>query len=637
MKKQQQLRPGSYQSGTGFIHRYQELVRKEMIPYQYDVLWDRIPGTEKSHVIANFQNTARLLKGEQPEEGFYGMVFQDSDLAKWIEAASFSLINHPDPELEKELDDVIRLIGEAQDTDGYLNTYFTLNGKEKRFKDLLEGHELYCSGHMMEAAAAFYQATGKDSLLKIMEQNVDCIYRHFIEEKAPGFPGHPEIELALLKLYHLTGNQKCLELAQHFINVRGVDTEFYRKEAEARDWSIWGNDPNNGEYQQSHMPVRKMKEAVGHSVRAVYLYTAMADLASLTGEAELLEACRALWDSIVNRRMYVTGAIGSTVIGEAFTVDYHLPNDTVYGETCASIGLMFFASRMLELDPDRRYADVMERAFYNTVLAGIQLDGRHFFYVNPLEAVPGVSGKAQTHLHSLIVRPSWYACACCPPNAARLIESIGMYAYGENETTGFCHLVTEGKVTMENGLSFLCETEYPYGFQVTYRIEKGGKTLALRIPGWSRSWKAEKNGQALPQNLVKGYLYVETADGDEITLYLDDSIRRLYASSKVAADTGSACIQRGPLVYCLEGVDNGGDVLSLRLKENGAAKALPYDASLLSGIIPLELEGYVSAPQEELYSDRKPEQIPCLLHAIPYYAWSNRGENQMRVWIPEEK
>ncbi|HIR27605.1 MAG TPA: glycoside hydrolase family 127 protein [Candidatus Choladousia intestinigallinarum] len=637
MKKQQQLRPGSYKSGAGFMHHYQELVKKEMIPYQYDVLWDRIPDTEKSHVIANFLNAAKLLKGEKPQEEFYGMVFQDSDLAKWIEAAAFSLLNYPDAQLEDELDDVIRLIGDAQDSDGYLNTYFTLNGKEKRFKDLLEGHELYCSGHMIEAAVAYDQATGKDSLLKIMSRNVDCIYHHFVEEKAPGFPGHPEIELALLKMYHWTGNKKCLELAEHFINVRGVDTEFYEKEAAARDWGIWGNDPKNGEYQQSHMPVREMKDAVGHSVRAVYLYTAMADLASLTDEAALLDACRTLWKSIVNRQMYVTGAIGSTVIGEAFTKDYNLPNDTVYGETCASIGLMFFASRMLEMEPDREYSDVMERAFYNTVLAGIQLDGRHFFYVNPLEAIPGISEKAQTHRHSLIQRPSWYACACCPPNAARLIESIGMYAYGENETTGFCHLIAEGEVTMENGLAFSCETKYPYDFTITYRIKKGGKTLALRIPGWSHTWSAQRNGISIQQELVKGYLYTEVSDGDVITLRLDDSIRHIYASSKVAADTGYTCIQRGPLVYCLEGVDHDGDVLSLRIKEDGFSKALPYDKDLLSGIVPLELEGYRSAPQETLYSDRKPEQIPCTLRAIPYYTWANRGVTQMRVWIPEAK
>ena len=255
-----------------------------------------------------------------------------------------------------------------------------------------------------------------------------------------------------------------------------------------------GSDGKDVEYNQSFAPVREQKDAVGHSVRAVYLYTAMADIAAETGDEELLNACKTLWKSIVTKRMYVTGAIGSTVLGEAFTVDYNLPNDTTYGETCASIGLMYFASRMLECEVKGEYADIMERAFYNTVLAGMQLDGKRFFYVNPLEIIPGVSAVAQTHKHTLPERPTWYACACCPPNVARTVSSIAKYAYGENENTAFCHMFADGTMTFSNGIELECSTKYPYELEVSYKINKGNGKLAIHIPGWSHnSYKVLKN------------------------------------------------------------------------------------------------------------------------------------------------
>ena len=302
-----------------------------------------------------------------------------------------------------------------------------------------------------------------------------------------GYPGHPEVELALLRMYRATGDKLCLELAEHFLNIRGADTAFYEKEVAKRTWKVWGADPTDHAYQQSQCPVRELDEATGHSVRAVYLYTAMADLASETDDQELKKACDRLWKSITERRMYVTGGIGSTFLGEAFTKDYDLPNDTAYAETCASIGLMFFASRMLENEVKGTYGDVMERAFYNTVLAGMQLDGRRFFYVNPLEVVPGIAGEAVTHKHVIPQRPTWYACACCPPNVARLITSIGKYAYGENGNTAYCHLYVAGDTKFENGLELNCVTEYPYAFTIRYEIRKGGKELAVRVPGWSSS------------------------------------------------------------------------------------------------------------------------------------------------------
>ena len=371
MKTQRQLDIKSYTPAHGFIKHYQSLIKEVVIPYQYEVLNDRAEGVEKSHVVENFRNAARALQGEDVGDGFYGMVFQDSDAAKWLEAVAYSLNLFPDEALEKEADELIDLIANSQDEDGYLNTYFTIKDREKRWTNLLEGHELYCAGHMMEAAVAYYEATGKDKLLTVMTKNMEHIYNHFITEKHEGYPGHPEVELALIRLYRATNNQHALDLARHFIDVRGVDRNFYTKEIQKRNWTVWGAHPDDPYYQQSYAPVREQSDATGHSVRAVYLYTGMADLASELDDKALFDACFRLWDSITKRRMYVTGGIGSTGTGEAFTVDYDLPNDTAYAETCASIGLMFFASRMLEMDVDSKYSNVMERAFYNTVLAGM--------------------------------------------------------------------------------------------------------------------------------------------------------------------------------------------------------------------------------------------------------------------------
>lgn len=635
MKLQHQINSINYISG-GFFSRWQRLVKETIIPYQYKVLCDSAEGVERSHVIDNFRNAARALRGEDTLDGFYGMVFQDSDAAKWIEAAAFSLISYPDAKLEKTVDDVIDIIADAQDSDGYLNTYFTIKDREKRWQNLMEGHELYCSGHMMEAACAYYEATGKDKLLSVMEKNAEHIYDIFITQGREGYPGHPEIELALMKMYRLTGNKHCLELAEHFIETRGVDPAFFEKEASKRDWTVWGNDATNHFYAQNHAPLKKQNDAVGHAVRAVYLYTGAADLASEKEDAELMSACRRLWESITRRRMYITGGIGSTLIGEAFSVDYDLPNDTAYNETCASIGLMMFASRMLENEPDREYSDVMERALYNTVLAGIQLDGKKFFYTNPLEIVPGISHIAATHWHALTQRPGWHACACCPPNAARLVSSIGKYAYGENEETSFCHLFADGQVSFDNGLKLICETSYPYGFDISYKILKGSKVLAIRIPAWSKEYTLFKNGQKLSTRLIKGYAYIDVTADDEVIVSLDKEPHYAYASTKIPELTGCTCIWRGPLVYCFEGKDNG-DVLSLSLKRGGKLVVSDECVDSLDGAYTITAEAIRSEDIDTLYSDFPLHEELCYATAIPYYTWGNRGENQMRVWMTEAR
>ncbi len=631
MKVQEQIRQGAYIS-EGFIKEYQQLISNTVLPYQYEVLNDKAENTEKSHVVQNFINAGKAVKGEDTGDGFYGMVFQDSDAAKWIEAAAYSLRNFPDPVLEKQADDLIDIIAAAQDSDGYLNTYFTIKDKDKRWTNLLEAHELYCSGHMMEAACAYCEATGKRKLLDVMLKNTEHIYKVFIEEKHGGFPGHPEVELALMKMYRLTGNEKCLSLAEYFINSRGCDTDFYKRELKARIWSVWGNDAENNEYQQSNVPLRKAENATGHSVRAVYLYTAMADLAAQTSDSELYDACKRLWDSITKRQMYITGGIGSTVHGEAFSTDYDLPPDTAYAETCASIGLMFFASRMLENELKGEYADVMEKAFYNTVLAGMQLDGKRFFYVNPLEVIPGISGKIQTHKHDLTQRPGWYACACCPPNVARLVSSFGKYAYGENADTAYCHLFAAGTVSFDNGIKLTCETKYPYAFTVKYTVQGNG-SIAVRIPAWSRNYTLTVNGLSYTEPAVSGYVFIPVSGDSEIILTLDDTPRFMYASPMIPRLTGFACVCRGPLVYCFEGKDNDGDVLSLTLNTQGGITAV-HDNELLGGTVRLEVQAVRTAVTDGLYTSQKPSQTSCTANAIPYYMWGNRGENQMRVWLP---
>ena len=632
MKKQNMIKNSGYKA-EGFIGQYQKLVREVVIPYQYSVLNDELPDVEKSHVIDNFRNAAAAIRGEDTKDGFYGMVFQDSDAGKWIEAAAYSLQNCPDKELEKTVDEFIDIIADAQEENGYLNTYFTIKDKEKRWTNLLEAHELYTAGHLIEGACAYYEATGKRKFLDVMIKNVKHIYNHFVTENHEGFPGHPEIELALLKLYRITGDRDCLELCKKFIDTRGVNTDFYKQEKAKRDWTVWGNNAEDNYYQQSNAPVRELEKATGHAVRAVYLYTAMADLSGETDDEELFAACERLWQDITERKTYITGAIGSTVHGEAFSTDYDLPSDTAYAETCASIGLMFFATRMLEKEVDGRYSDMMERAFYNTVLAGMQLDGKRFFYVNPLEVVPGISGVIATHWHARPQRPGWYGCACCPPNVARLISSFGQYAYGENEDTAFCHLFAGGRVEFSNGMKLTCETRYPYGFAVTYKIEKGGK-LAVRIPAWSESYMVLLNKKPVRTEKIKGYVYIEVADGDTLIITLDDSIKTNYPNTVIHDLSGKVALSRGPLVYCFEGVDNDNDVLSIALKSGGKAivteiSDLPCDS------IAIGVEAVRKTSPAGLYSFTPPliEQIAAV--GVPYYIWGNRGENQMRVWMDE--
>lgn len=619
---------------SGFWNRAVRLVREDVIPYQWEILNDRVPGAAPSHCIENF----RIAAGESSGE-YYGMVFQDSDLAKWLEAVAFSLMNHPDAQLEALADEAIALIGRAQQPDGYLNTYYTVKEPGKRWTNLRDCHELYCAGHMMEAAVAYYEATGKRELLDIMTRmahHIDTILGPE-EGKKHGYPGHQEIELALIRMYHATEDPVMLKLARYFIDERGKTPNYFHKEHEERGGEFhFPLHKLSDSYAQHHLPVREQKSIEGHSVRALYMATGMADVARETNDETLLDACRALFDNLVQRRMYITGGVGSTHHGEAFSFDYDLPNDTVYAETCASIALCFFMRAMLEMDPDSRYADVLERALYNTCLAGMSLNGKNFFYVNPLEVWPQASHDDPGKRHVLPVRPQWFGCACCPPNLARLTMSLGKYIYTLDGDTIYVQLYMGGEAAL-NGHHISVETEYPYGNRVKLQLSAGEYELRLRIPGFAKDgWKIQINGEAVDCAVEKGYAVLKRDwnEGDTVELTFDMPPRRVYANPLVREDIGKVAIMRGPLVFCLEGVDNGDSLLGVGLERN-AVLSEKWNPDKLEGIMEIHAEGVraITDDDQALYRAEPPrfERIP--LTFIPYYAWANRGENEMTVFV----
>lgn len=619
----------------------QKMIADVVIPFQEKVLNDEVEGVEKSHALANFRIAAGLENGE-----FYGMVFQDSDVAKWLEGAAYSLIVKPDKALEERADAIIEVIEKAQQPDGYLNTYFTIKEPEHKWQNLQECHELYCAGHMMEAAVAYYEATGKDRLLKVMERMADHISDQFGPGKRTGIPGHQEVEIGLMRLFHATGKERYRDLAQYFIDERGKNPDFFKEEKEKRGWDHFGINPEDTKYNQSFAPVREQKTAEGHSVRAVYMYTAMADLAGETGEKALLDACGTLWDNITQKRMYLTGGIGSTGDGEAFTIDYDLPNDMAYAETCASIGLAFFAKKMLDIQPSNKYADVLERVLFNGILSGMQLDGKKFFYVNPLEVNPGVSGVLHGYKHVLPQRPGWYACACCPPNLVRTIMSLGKYAWSESEDTVYSHLYIGGSADLERALIDV-ETSFPWEGKVEYTIhpkEQGDDfTFAVRIPSYAKECTILLNGRKISGSEEKviqekdGYLYLsgKWVDGERLSIEFQMPVRRIYCNTAVRENENCVALMRGPFVYCFEGVDNTEPVQELRIPENSVFEAELCREGVLQGMVVLKGEGLRMQSGDKLYSEEKPVCVPAKLRAVPYFAWGNRGVNQMRVWMPE--
>ncbi|MGN0776486.1 MAG: glycoside hydrolase family 127 protein [Candidatus Ventricola sp.] len=622
----------------GFWASRQKLMTDVTIPYMERILRDEVPGAAKSHAIENF----RMAAGEQQGE-FYGMVFQDSDVAKWLEAAAYSLCIQPDEALAARVRDIVALVGRAQQPDGYLNTYFTVKHNIPRWTNLLECHELYCAGHLIEAAVALHEAAGMDELLEIVLRLVDHIEARFGEDGTEGIPGHQEIELALLRLYRVTGDVRHRDLAMRFLNLRGQDPEFFQKHTpdEVRGFAFgdYGMDPADNIYNQSDVPVRRQQKPRGHAVRQVYMLAAMADAAAVTGDSEMAEACRRMFDAITQRQMYVTGSIGSTVHLEAFTDDYHLPGDTAYGETCASVAMAFFASNLLQLEPRAVYGDILELELYNGALAGMQLDGTRFFYVNPLEVHPRISGRLATHKHVLPVRPKWHACACCPPNLARLITSLGSYLYSEDEHTLYAHLFVGSKgKTRHADLSLSTSMPWTGGAAYTMTaVHTPEFTFAVRIPGYARNVRFSVNGEAVSPEIRFGYAYISRSwlAGDTVRIDFDMPVRRLHADPRVRDAAGRAALARGPVIYCLESEDNGEELSCLRLLRDAEVRVLPHDPALLGGVTVLETDGLRLQPAPALYSEDEPVQTPVTLRAIPYYAWSNRSAGEMTVWIQE--
>lgn len=648
-----------------------ELVRKEVIPYQWAALNDQVEGAAPSYCMRNFKVAGKLNREKKekgaafmepkytfrgfealpedpahPEDRFYGFVFQDSDFSKWIEAVGYSLTQHPDPELEKIADGAIDIVCSAQQEDGYLDTYYIINGKDQIFSNLKDHHELYCFGHLTEGAVAYYQATGKDKLLKAAERFADYIADRFGAEegKCKGYPGHEIAEMALVRLYEATGNQKYLELGRFFVEERGARPYYFDKE-QPDEVKKGKEEELRYAYYQAHLPVRQQQEAVGHAVRAVYLYSGMADVARLTADESLLLACERLWDNIVDEKMYITGGIGATHMGESFSFPYDLPNDTAYAETCASIGLVFFARRMLQIKPDAKYANVMERALYNGILSGMALDGKSFFYVNPLEAVPEACHRDERKFHVKPVRQKWFGCACCPPNLARLLSSIGSYAFTEKEDTLFIHLYMGSVLTKKAGgrdVDVRLESGFPWdgNVRISVRAKDADFTLACRVPDWCDEYRVQGIEDA--QTEVKnGYLYVKKEWGEEdcMTLSFPMEARLMAANGKVREDIGKAAVVRGPVVYCMEETDNGKDLHLLTLRPD-----VPFgvtDTEICGvPVKAVEAAGYRVAGQEAsgLYHPYRPAVKEAVrIRLIPYFTWANRGENEMQVWTRVEE
>lgn len=637
MKRTQQNLPLSAVSvDDRFWNRVQELVREVVVPYQADILEDKVSVNEKSHAVENFRIAAGEAVGEH-----HGFVFQDSDVYKWLEAASCSLALRFDEKLDARMDGIIRLIGKAQQDDGYINTFFTIREPERKWLNLRDDHELYCFGHLIEAGVAHTLATGKTNLLDIVCRAADLISRRFGTDGERGFPGHEEVELALLRLYRVTGKKEYLETARYFIEERGKIPGYFEIERESRSKDPR---PTHDEYHQSHLPVREQKEAVGHSVRAMYLYTAMADLAAETDDDPLYEACRVLLDNILNEKLYITGGLGSTFHGEAFSPGYDLPNDTVYAETCASIGMCFFARKMLEIKPEGFIADLLERQLYNTVLAGMQLDGKSFFYVNPLEVIPGISGVAPTHKHALPRRPEWHACACCPPNLSRLLLSLGRYAWGEGKNTIYSHLWLGGSAEFKvaGGGTITCESEYPRKGSVRYTvdpsIENANFTIAVHLPFWCRNIDLTVNGALVEAEIKDGYAYLTRCwyRGDVIGIRSEMPVLRLYSNLSVRNNAGRVALQKGPFVYCFEQIDNGAPLAALRLPAKADIREFEIKSGALTGLIALSADGLrENSLDPELYSENRPVAVPAQLMAVPYFAWGNREPGAMQVWIRE--
>lgn len=614
-----------------FWHRRLQINRERTIPFQY----------------AQCEETGRvdaLRLRWQPGDEPVPHIFWESDIAKWIEASSYSMATHPDPALDALVDRTIALLAAAQQPDGYLNVYFTVVKPGERWTDLRDAHELYCAGHLIEAGVAHFEATGKRTLLEIVGRYADHIDAVFgpLPGQKRGYCGHEEVELALIKLYRATGERRYLRLARFFVDERGTRPNYFEQEAAQRGTPGYfephrshGSLRTSLEYNQSHLPVREQREVVGHAVRAMYLYAAIADLAGETGDETLRATCTRLWDHLYSRRLYLTGGLGSAAENEGFTTDHDLPNESAYAETCAAIGLVFWAHRMVQLEGDGRYGDVLEQALYNGVISGVSADGTRFFYENPLESRGDVTRK------------EWFGVACCPPNLARLLASLGQYIYSTGALELAIHLYIQGSARASIGdqtVTVRQETSYPWGGAVRLVLSLRRRThftLALRVPGWCRGATLGVNDQefSLAGQIDRGYARIARiwSDGDAVELVLAMPVERVHAHPAVAATAGCVALQRGPLVYCFEEEDNRSPLHTLAIAPDSRFD-VQYDADLLGGIAVLTGTGTALSADgwgDTLYRHEAPALQSETLRAIPYHAWDNRTPGQMRVWLRE--
>ena len=613
-----------------FWKQYTDLVEDVIIPYQWDIMNDNVPGVESSHCLENFKIAAGLKKGQ-----FYGAVFQDTDVAKWLEAVGYSLAEKKNEKLEKLADDAIDVIVQAQQEDGYLDTYFIIKEPSQRWRNLCEGHELYSAGHMIEAAVAYYEGTGKRKLLDSMIRLADLICRTFGPEEGQnhGYPGHQEIELALVRLYRVTQDKKYLEQAKYFLDIRGAGKNYFLEERKQENFKrifpeFEDYDPA---YSQSHEPVREQKTAEGHAVRAVYMYSAMADVAEEYQDKELMEACVALWENITQKRMYITGGIGSSGFLERFTTDYDLPNDSNYSETCASI-------RMANITRNSRYAELMEQELYNNILAGIAQDGKSFFYVNPLEIKPRQCMSHTSRAHVKARRQKWFGVACCPPNIARTLASLGQYIYGVDGADIYTHLYIGNQtyIPVNNDVvKITMDSMFPWEGNIKVKVQgvKEKVRLHFRIPSYAENFRLYCDGKEQELTVSKGYACVEICRDSELSIQFDMPVEFLHADPRVSADVGKVAIKRGPIVYCLEEVDNGAELQCIYLSGKAAQKK---KSTYFSECLELELQGRRLIPRNgELYSSAGLTYEDAVVRAIPYAYWNNRGEGEMLVWIHE--
>jgi hypothetical protein len=577
---------------------------------------------EQTGRMDNFRKAAGKKEGD-----FEGLFFNDSDIYKFLEAAAWHLADGPDAELDQLIDSITAEIAAAQQSDGYLDTYFMGERVKERWTNF-DFHEMYCAGHLFQAAVAHYRCTGKTNLLDIATHLADHISNRFGPEdqgKVFGVDGHPEVEMALAELYRLTGDKKYLDQVEYFVDVRGYgrinQRPFGRQEIA---------------YHQDHLPFRQLTRLEGHSVRALYLNSGAADLYAETGDAALLTAMGRMWASLTGRQMYVTGGIGSRRESEGFGPDYELPNDTAYTETCATIANLMWNWRLLLVEPHARYADLMELALYNGILSGLSLDGKGYFYENPLS-------NDGSHR-----RQPWFVCACCPPNVARLIAQLPGHLYTTSEGAIWAHLYASNtaKLDIPNGPSveLIQRADYPWSGDVTLQTQTAGNyTLNLRLPGWcAEGWSVTLNGGTVNYTVTPGrYIQIKRgwAAGDTIKLALPMTIQQFVSHPNVVDNQGRVALKRGPLIYCLEAADNPGfEVRHLALAEDAALTA-EFRPDLLNGVTILRGQGQIITPAEawgeELYRPRgrRGAGQSLAFTAIPYYAWANREPGAMQVWL----